>query len=206
MQVHGNLTAIRRDLTYDSHHYALYLRYQRYRHPGGGMDQDSREQYQHFLLHSNVATDLVRVSRERGPADGQPGRPAGGRPVVRLHVLRAGRARARATASTTSCGRSSAAASLGLPYLYLGYWIEESQKMAYKATFRPIEGLVGRDVDTVSVSTWGHATANSRGKSCAVGIDARQWRFGSHARIRAGSPAWRQRSSVKTNRRGPPRG
>jgi len=139
---HRELTAVRRELTYDSEHYALYLRYQRYRHPGGGMDQDSREQYQHFLLHSNVATDLFEF-REQGVlrmvslvdrlVDGlssvytffEPDVPAASYGTYNV-IWQIERCRA-----------------LGLPYLYLGYWIAESRKMAYKASFRPVEGLVG---------------------------------------------------------------
>ena len=138
---HAKLTAIRRILAFDSEHYALYLRYQRHRHPGGGMDQDSREQYQHFLLHSNVGTDLYEF-REDGQL----------RMVSLVDRLHDGLSSVYTFYEVDPPGAGYGTYSvlwqirrcqdLGLPYLYLGYWIAESKKMAYKAAFQPIEGLV----------------------------------------------------------------
>jgi arginyl-tRNA--protein-N-Asp/Glu arginylyltransferase len=137
---HHGLSALKRPLVYDAEHYELYLLYQRYRHPGGGMDQDSREQYQHFLLHSNVATDLIEF-RENGHL----------RMVSLVDRLFDGLSSVYTSYDPASEGASygtynvlwqiERCRQLGLQYLYLGYWIEQSRKMAYKATFRPIEGL-----------------------------------------------------------------
>ena len=137
---HCALTAVQRKLAFDNDHYALYLQYQRYRHPGGGMDQDSREQYQHFLLHSNVTTDLFEF-REHGRL----------RMVSLVDRLQDGLSSVYTFYDPAPPGASygtynvlwqiQRCRELGLRHLYLGYWIEQSRKMAYKATFRPIEGL-----------------------------------------------------------------
>lgn len=141
-RAHGVLTSVRRELTFDAEHYALYLRYQRHRHPGGGMDQDSKEQYQHFLLHSNVATDLFEF-REGGAlrmvslvdqlVDG----------LSSVYTFYEPDLKGASLGTFNILWQIERCKKLGLPYLYLGYWIKESRKMAYKAEFRPSEGLVG---------------------------------------------------------------
>ncbi|BBO20620.1 MAG: putative arginyl-tRNA--protein transferase [Rhodocyclaceae bacterium] len=139
---HAGLEARELPLAFREEHYTLYQRYQSSRHSGGGMDQDSREQYAHFLLQSHVDSRLVEF-RENGLL----------RMACIVDVLTDGLSSVYtffdpdvADASYGTCGilwQIAQCRTLGLPHLYLGYWIGESRKMAYKANFRPIEGRIG---------------------------------------------------------------
>jgi arginine-tRNA-protein transferase len=139
---HHALEASQLELQYSPEHYGLYLRYQAQRHSGGGMDQDSREQYRHFLLQSNVSSKLVEF-REAGVLrivaimDELPDGLSSVYTFFDPDVLRASYGTYGILWQIEECRRR------GLPYLYLGYWIRESRKMAYKANYGPLEGLRG---------------------------------------------------------------
>ena len=141
LKKHSALASSILDLKYSAEHYELYLRYQAARHAGGGMDQDSREQYRHFLLQSNVDSRLVEF-REAGEL----------RMVSIIDELQDGLSSVYTFFDPDMAGASygtynilwqlEQCRQLGMPYLYLGYWIRESRKMAYKARYYPIEGYV----------------------------------------------------------------
>jgi leucyl-tRNA---protein transferase len=127
--------------------YRLLRRYLATRHPGGGMAAMDEDDYADMVEHSPVNSFVLEyrepsVNGRRGKligacltdrqADGlsmiysffaadDERRPGLGNLIIMDHIARAREA--------------------GLPYVYLGYWVQGSSRMAYKTRYRPIEVL-----------------------------------------------------------------
>ena len=127
--------------------FRLLRRYLATRHPGGGMAAMDEDDFANMVEHSTVNSFVMeyRAPAQHGrqgrllgacltdrQADGlsmiysffaadDESRPGLGNFIILDHI-----ARARAA---------------GLPYVYLGYWVKGSRRMAYKTRYRPLEVL-----------------------------------------------------------------
>ena len=154
---HAGLEAFVLNLGYQEEHYQLYQRYQTERHAGGDMDGDDQDQYMQFLLQSRVNSRIVEF--RDGPHDQHPGQL---RMVSMIDILEQGISSVYTfydtSSPTTSYGSYSIlwqieqARVLGLSYLYLGYYIKESDKMSYKIKYQPMEGLIDDNWQELSES------------------------------------------------------
>ncbi len=137
-----------------SEQYSLFRRYLDSRHAHGGMAHMSVLDYALMVEDSHVETGVVEY-RRRGPDSAISGRDQGEIVACTLtDVLSDGLSMVYSFFDPKQSHRSlgtymilehiERARALHKPYVYLGYWVDDSPKMAYKARFLPQERLSPR--------------------------------------------------------------
>ncbi|MBV9418563.1 MAG: arginyltransferase [Alphaproteobacteria bacterium] len=126
--------------------FALLRTYLDSRHSGGGMSDIGLFDYVAMVEETPVDTQIVEYRRPG--TNGQPGALVA---CALTDVLRDGVSMvysffhpgedARSLGTYMILDHIRDAKSRGLPHVYLGYWVEGSEKMAYKARFQPMEAL-----------------------------------------------------------------
>ncbi len=135
-----------------SEQYSVFRAYLDVRHRDGGMADMTVLDYAMMIEDSHVDTRLVEY-RRRGPDTAINGRGAGEMLAVALtDVLSDGLSMVYSFFDPDEADRSlgtfmildhvERANRMGLPYVYLGYWVAGSRKMDYKGRFLPQERLM----------------------------------------------------------------
>ncbi len=136
-----DLNVIEKPATFNQEHFALYQRYINERHHDGDMYPPTLDQYESFLMEARDKTSFVEFRSEKGllsvavmdrTLDG----------LSAIYTYFAPEESQRALGVYGILWQIEAAKRLGLPYLYLGYWIRGCGKMSYKTKYRPIEVLL----------------------------------------------------------------
>jgi len=134
----ADLRVVNSDHIRDDAAFELYQRYIRLRHADGDMYPPDREQYEAFL---NKVWDCTRYyrfyARDKLVALAVVDELDDG--LSAIYTFFDPDEQQRSLGAHAILWQVQAARSLGLGYVYLGYWIRECRKMAYKSDYRPLE-------------------------------------------------------------------
>jgi arginine-tRNA-protein transferase len=155
LEANSDLVGQRLQATPTSEQYSLFRSYIDERHADGGMADMSVFDYAMMVEDSIIDTFITeyRLKPQAGSAPNGPG-PASRQPLVGAALcdrLSDGISMVYSFYDPEACRRGlgtymildhiAHARALGLPYVYLGYWIHGSAKMSYKQRFQPQERL-----------------------------------------------------------------
>lgn len=143
LQSNAGTSVIIKPAVFEREHYEMYLRYQKHRHADSNMANSSPEDYINFLSSSWCHTRFVEFSIQNELA---------GVAIVDYldNSLSAVYTFFEPKFSSYSLGvyavlwQIEQAKRLGLRYVYLGFWIKNCQKMAYKIQYQPLQGFVNQ--------------------------------------------------------------
>lgn len=123
---------------FSEEYFTLYRLYVGNRHPGGDMDVSSPERYREFILSSwsdtwcyefRLGSRLLAVAVVDRLVQG----------ISAVYTFFHPACAGRGLGTFAVLWQISDAKRMGLPWVYLGYWIQECPKMSYKNHFRPLE-------------------------------------------------------------------
>jgi leucyl-tRNA---protein transferase len=135
-----------------SEQFSLFRAYLDSRHSEGGMADMTVLDYAMMVEDTHVETTMVEY-RRRGPDSSINGKGVGpllgvcltdrlGDGLSMVYSFYSPDEPERSLGTYMILDHIARAGGLGLPYLYLGYWVEGSKKMEYKGRFRPQERLM----------------------------------------------------------------
>ena len=129
------------EASFSRRHYNLYERYISLRHAEGDMYPASEDQYRSFLLSPWSNSLFVSIySGERLLSVAVTDRQQHG--LSAIYTFFEPTEQDRSLGVLSILKQIELCKELGLPYLYLGYWIKDCDKMNYKTQYRPTELFV----------------------------------------------------------------
>lgn len=123
--------------------FALFQRYLRRRHQDGGMVRMDREAYREMVEVAPASSRLVEFRDSGGTLVGVSLTDRLRSGLSGVYKFFAPELEQNSLGTFIILWHIERARELGLPYVYLGYWIAQSRKMAYKVRFAPLERLDG---------------------------------------------------------------